>query len=213
MTQNTIGKIIEEDKVLNLGITTLQEEDIQYASEKGYKIKLMPVIERLDDNKFSVFVAPRFISKNSQLYNVDSEFNGVIVDGMFSGEQFLQGRGAGSLPTGAAVLSDISALSYGYRYEFKKYAQSQHIEFTNDVIVEIYLRYNNPADLEVFDFKDIYQKYTEEKYSYVVGTINLSQLLNKRKYILDNKLFISLVSDKLSLAVQEVVPMKEKILI
>lgn len=216
---HAFGKIIEEDKVLNLGITTLQEEDIQYASEKGYKIKLMPVIERLDDDKFSVFVAPRFVSKNSQLYNVDSEFNGVIVEGKFSGEQFLQGRGAGSLPTGAAVLSDVSALSYGYRYEFKKYAQSQHVEFTNEVMVEIYLRYNNPADLEMFDFKEINQKYTEEKYSYVVGTINLNELRTKRKYILDNKLFISLVSNKLTLIVKTpvvekgVVEEKSKILI
>lgn len=198
---HAFGKIIRPEEVLNIGITTLQPEDIQYAAEKGYKIKLMPVIEQLEDNKFTVFVAPRFISRDNQLYNVDLEYNGVIVEGLFSGEQFLQGRGAGSLPTGAAVLSDVSALSYGYKYEFKKFSQSRHIEFTNDVIVEIYMRYNQKSDLDQFQWQEINQQYTSDAYGYVVGRIDLHQLFTKRKYILDNNLFVSLVSEKIALAV------------
>jgi len=197
---HAFGKIIRPEQVLNLGITTLQAEDIQYATEKGYKIKLMPVVERLDDNKFTVFVAPRFISRDNQLYNVDHEYNGVIVEGLFSGEQFLQGRGAGSLPTGAAVLSDVSALSYGYKYEFKKFSQSRHLEYTNDIILEVYMRYNKKADLDQFEWQEINQQYTSETYGYVIGKIDLNELFTKRKYILDNNLFISLVSDKLDLA-------------
>ena len=197
---HAFGKIIRPEQVLNLGITTLQAEDIQYATEKGYKIKLMPVVERLDDNKFTVFVAPRFISRDNQLYNVDHEYNGVIVEGLFSGEQFLQGRGAGSLPTGAAVLSDVSALSYGYKYEFKKFSQSRHLEYTNDIILEVYMRYNKKADLDQFEWQEINQQYTSETYGYVIGKIDLNELFTKRKYILDNNLFLSLVSDKLDLA-------------
>ena len=197
---HAFGKIIRPEQVLNLGITTLQAEDIQYATEKGYKIKLMPVVERLDDNKFTVFVAPRFISRDNQLYNVDHEYNGVIVEGLFSGEQFLQGRGAGSLPTGAAVLSDVSALSYGYKYEFKKFSQSRHLEYTNDIILEVYMRYNKKEDLDQFEWQEINQQYTSETYGYVIGKIDLNELFTKRKYILDNNLFLSLVSDKLDLA-------------
>ncbi len=210
---HAFGKIIDPDQVLNLGITTLQNEDIQYAAEKGYKIKLIPVIQLLDDNKLAVFVAPGFIKPDNHLYNVDHEYNGVIIEGRWSGEQFLQGKGAGSLPTGAAVLSDISALSYGYRYEFKKFAQSKHLEFTNEVIVDIYMRYNKSADLDEFKFREINQKYSGPGYAYVVGTIELKQLLTKRKYILDNNLFISLVSDELKVSVKEAVQVKEKIFI
>ena len=115
---HAFGLIIKPEEVLNIGITTLHDNDIKYASEKGYKIKLSPIIQRLENDKVSVFVTPRFIKENNHLYNVENEFNGVVVEGKFSGEQFLQGRGAGSLPTGAAVLSDISALSHGYKYEF-----------------------------------------------------------------------------------------------
>lgn len=196
---HAFGVIIKPEDVLNIGITTLDENDIRYASEKGYKIKLTPVIQRLEDNTISVLIAPRFIRNADHLYNVENEFNGVIVEGKFSGEQFLQGKGAGSLPTGAAVLSDISALSHGYRYEFKKYTQSHKPAFTNDVIVQVYLRYNTVLDLQTLEFDEINEKYNGNDYHYVVGKINLKNLLANRDYILKNRLFISLVSNQISL--------------
>lgn len=195
---HAFGLIIKPEEVLNIGITTLHDNDINYASEKGYKIKLTPLIQRLGD-KVSVLVAPRFIKEHNHLYNVDHEFNGVIVEGKFSGEQFLQGRGAGSYPTGAAVLSDISALSHGYKYEFKKYTQGHAPVFTNDVLVHVYLRYHTPADLKNIEFKAITEKYTGSDYHYVVGKISLKTLIAQRDYILNNKLFISLVSENIEL--------------
>jgi len=196
---HAFGLIINPEKILNLGITTLHENDIRYASEKGYKIKLTPLIQRLTNNKVAALVAPRFVKESSQLFNVENEFNGVIVEGKFSGEQFLQGRGAGSLPTGAAVLSDISALSYGYKYEFKKHAQVHVTEFTNDVFIEIYLRYNSAEDLEKIRFEEITERYTGSDYNYMIGKINLKTLQQNRAFILKNKLFVSLMSDKVSL--------------
>jgi homoserine dehydrogenase len=203
---HAFGLIIKTEDVLNIGITTLHDNDINYASEKGYKIKLTPIIQRLDDNKVSVFVAPRFIKEHNHLFNVDNEFNGVIVEGRFSGEQFLQGRGAGSYPTGAAVLSDISALSHGYKYEFKKYAQKHAPSFTNDVVIEVYFRYNSPEDLKRIAFDEIEEKYTGKDYHYVVGKVNLQHIIEHRDYILKNKLFISLINEKVSLSKDEVRP-------
>ncbi len=196
---HAFGLIIKPDDVLNIGINTLHDNDIKYASEKGYKIKLTPVIQRLENDKVSVFVLPRFIKESNHLYNVDNEFNGVIVEGKFSGEQFLQGRGAGSLPTGAAVLSDISALSHGYKYEFKKYAQKKAPGFTNDVLVQAYLRFNAQKDLEQIKFDEITERYTGSGYHYIVGKINLKRLIENREYILKNNIFISLVEEKVEL--------------
>lgn len=195
---HAFGLIIDPDEILNIGITTLSENDIRYAFEKDYKIKLTPVIQRLKNDKVSAFVLPRFVKDNSQLYNVDNEFNGVIVEGQFSGEQFLQGRGAGSYPTGSAVLSDISALSYGYKYEFKKHVQKHATEFTNEVILEVYLRYNSSEDLEHIKFEEITEKYTGSDYNYIIGKINLQTLIDQRTYILSHKIFVSLVNDKVS---------------
>lgn len=213
LTLHAFGVIIKAEDVLNIGITTLDDNDIKYASEKGYKIKLTPIIQRLDNNKLSVFVAPRFIKDHNHLFNVDNEFNGVIVEGKFSGEQFLQGRGAGSFPTGAAVLSDISALSHGYKYEFKKYIQKQKPEFTNDALLEVYLRYNNENDLKQIEFTEINEKYTGTDYHYVVGKVKLQSLIKQREYILKHNLFLSLVNDSVSLTeqVKEAVLTKEAV--
>lgn len=210
---HAFGLIIHPEDVLNIGITTLRDEDITYASEKGYKIKLTPVIRRLADDKVSVFVLPRFIRNTNQLYNVDDEFNGVIVEGTFSGEQFLQGRGAGSLPTGAAVLSDVSALSYGYRYEFKKYAQKHAPQFTNDVLIEVYVRYQASEDLETLKFEEITERYSGNTYRYVVGKINLSQLIANRQHILDKQVFVALVNETVSLYKEASQKIQEKELI
>jgi homoserine dehydrogenase len=196
---HAFGLIIKPEEVLNIGITTLHENDIKYASEKGYKIKLTPVIQRLENDKVGIIVAPSFVKETNQLFNVENEFNGVIVEGKFSGEQFLQGRGAGSYPTGAAVLSDISALSHGYKYEYKKHVQKHASDFTNDVIVEVYFRYNSNSDIEKITFDEVSEKYNSGDYNYIVGKVNLQTLLTNRDYILKNKLFVSLVNDKISL--------------
>jgi homoserine dehydrogenase len=195
---HAFGLIIKQEDVLNIGITTLHDNDIKYASEKGYKIKLTPIIQRVANNKVSAFVVPRFIKDSSQLYNVDNEFNGVIVEGKFSGEQFLQGRGAGSYPTGAAVLSDISALSHGYKYEYKKHVQKHAADFTNDIFLYVYFRYNSDSDLTKIKFTEIKEQYTGNGYHYVVGKINLQNIIDNRTYILQHNLFLALIDDVVS---------------
>lgn len=197
---HAFGLIIPDDKMLNLGITTLHEHDIRFAAEKSFKIKLTPVIKRLENNNIAALLIPQFIPSNNQIFNVDNEFNGVIVEGKFSGEQFLKGKGAGSIPTGSAVLSDLSALSYGYKYEFKKHKQSPQPQFTNNAVAEVYLRYNSDADLEKIHFEEINETYAGRDYHYVVGKINIRTLIEQRDYILKNRLFVALMNDRIELA-------------
>lgn len=196
---HAFGIIINQKDVFNLGITALSNEDINYAAEKKLKIKLTPFIQRLSNNKITAFVIPQFVKQTNQLFNVENEFNGVIVEGEFSGEQFLQGRGAGSYPTGAAVLSDISALSHGYKYEFKKYLQQQAEGYTNDVVFEIYLRYNSTQELKHFNFLEIKEHYKANTYNFIIGKINLQSLIEAEHSIKSNKIFIALVSDEVRL--------------
>jgi homoserine dehydrogenase len=197
ITLHAYGIILKEENVLNIGITTLDNNDIRFASEKGYKIKLISLIKRLDIGLVTAFVLPQFIRNNRQLSNVDNEYNGVIVEGKFSGEQFLQGKGAGSLPTGAAVLSDISALSFGYKYEFKKRKQNKGMCFTNDVLLKIYLRYNSEEELREFKFDKIEEHYIGDKYKYVIGKLNLQEIFSKRELIIKKGLFVSVLNDSI----------------
>lgn len=194
---HAFGVIAKPEDVLNIGITTLSPHDINYASEKGYKIKLVPTVKRISENEISIFVLPKFVSITNHLFTVDNEFNGVIVDGEFSGEQFLKGRGAGGNPTGAAVLSDISALSYGYKYEYKKQKQSPDLKFSNNALVKVYLRYNTEADLKKFEFKSISEQYTGGEYHYVTGTIDLRDIIKNKTYLVENKLFIGIIGEEI----------------
>ncbi|MBK6521835.1 MAG: homoserine dehydrogenase [Sphingobacteriaceae bacterium] len=195
---HAFGVIAKPEDVLNIGITTLSPHDINYASEKGYKIKLVPTVKRLTQNEISIFVLPKFVPVSNHLYSVDNGFNGVIVDGEFSGEQFLKGRGAGGNPTGAAVLSDISALSYGYKYEYKKQKQSPDIKFSNNALLKVYLRYNKEEDLKKFEFQNISEQYTGGEYHYVIGTIDLNDIIKNKAYLIKNKLFIGVVGEDIS---------------
>lgn len=196
---HAFGLIVPSEEVLNIGITGLDQQDVKYAGEKEFKIKLTPVIQRLKNNEISIFVLPRFVKESDPLFNVENEFNGVVLEGKFSGEQFLQGRGAGSYPTGAAVLSDVSALSYGYSYEYKKHHQQHPAGFTNDVILDVYLRYRTKEEAELIKFEQVKEKYTGGEYNYITGKIKLQTLIEQKELIQENKLFVALLSDQVEL--------------
>jgi homoserine dehydrogenase len=196
---HAFGIIAKPSEILNIGITALAADDIRYAAEKKYKIKLVPTIKRFETGEVSIFVIPKFIQQTNPLFYVDNEFNGVLVDGDFSGEQFLKGRGAGGNPTGAAVLSDISALSFGYQYEFKKLNQTDKNRLTSAIKFKAYLRYNSLLDLEKLNVVTIYEQYISETYKYVVAELSLEKVILVKEYIKANKLFIALVSDEIHL--------------
>ena len=193
------GVFAKPEEVLNVGITTLHENDINYASEKEYKLKLVPTIKQVSENEISLFVLPKLINQNNPLFFVDNEFNGVIVEGEFSGEQFLKGRGAGGNPTGAAVLSDISALSYDYKYGFKKLHQRKKNTVNNNVIIKAYIRFNKLEDIEKLQPKQVFEHYSSQDYNYVVALVNIKTLLEQKDYILQNNIFIASVGEEISL--------------
>ncbi len=177
------GVIIKPDEILRFGITTLKQQDIDYASRNGYKIKLVPAVSKLDNGKINAFVIPKLTTDKSHLYKVENEFNGVIVEGLFSGEQFFLGRGAGSHPTGAAVLSDISALSYGYSYENKKLMQQEKLVFTNEVSIKIFVSSDTKISLDKIPLTNIEESFETKDYFYRIGEVNVTEL----KLILENK--------------------------
>jgi homoserine dehydrogenase len=198
LAAHAFGLFIDPEKVLNFGIETVSEKDIRYAKEKGLKIKLVPNIKKHEDGSVSVFVLPQFVSSLSYLYNVENEFNGVIVEGAFSDKQFLSGKGAGGHPTGSAVLSDISALSYGYKYEYKKYHQNNQIKFNDDLLLNVYLRFNSKEDIASFGFKEIHEQFISSEYSYVTGVLSLREIIRRKKYLKNENLFIALTPKGIS---------------
>lgn len=117
---HAFGIHVPPQQITNLGIDRLKAADLEYARAQGYTIKLNAQAKRIGERVYG-FVIPQFLPQTDRLSNIENEFNAVIVNGEFCDDQLFIGKGAGSLPTGAAVLSDISALSYQYKYEYKKH--------------------------------------------------------------------------------------------
>lgn len=88
------------------GITNITKTDIAVARELGFVIKLLAIAKRRGE-KIEARVTPVFLSKDHPLANVNDSFNAVFLVGDNVGDIMLYGRGAGALPTGSAIVSDI----------------------------------------------------------------------------------------------------------
>lgn len=185
------GVVINPEEVLNIGIQNLSPNDLQYAREKKLKIKLVPVAKELDDKHVTLFVLPKFVNETEFLYNVEYEYNGVTVQAAFADQQFFFGKGAGGHPTGSAVLSDIAALRYDYQYEYKKAKGVNNLQFTNNVEVNIYLRYDDEALVEALEFEHIQERFYSGSYKFVIGKINLQKLIDNQQAIAEGKAFVA----------------------
>lgn len=177
LTAHAFGTFIKPENVFTYGIETVSQHDFQYAREKGYHLKLVAQSRRTD-NDLSMWVVPQFVNSDHKLYQVSNEYNGVEVEGVFSDKQFFWGKGAGSFPTGSAVLSDISAISYNYRYEYKKILQNTKPHFNNDSRVRVYCRFQSPDKSSTLDFHSIEEQYTGKSHGYTIGTIALQSLIH-----------------------------------
>ncbi len=190
ITGHAYGMFMNPEEVFHYGIRNISTFDIRYAKEKGLKIKLVPYVGKVNANTITSYVLPRFISTDKYLYNVDYEYNGVITEAAFADKQFFSGKGAGGHATGSAVLSDISALSYGYRYEYKKYQQAMVKNYTRDHRIEIYFRYKNDSDRDLLSFEEISEQFSGRSCKYVIGIVNLKRLYEIREMLSSMDIFI-----------------------
>ncbi len=177
ITAHAFGIIVSPDDIFRFGIDNISDFDVRFAKEKGLKIKLVAKVMKTETGEISLYVAPGFVSRDKYIYNVEEEYNGVVIEGEFYDKQFMFGKGAGAYPTGSAVLSDITAISHHYKYEYKKRKYFKKPAFTNCVSLTLYLRYDREDDLRHFDFEDIFEQYTGRDTHYIIGKISLKNLL------------------------------------
>lgn len=174
---HSFGYIAKPDDLLNIGINNIGGLELKYAREKGLKIKLVAQAFKNTDGNISAFVIPKFVDAEDRLFNVDDVFNGVITKTSFADEQFFVGKGAGAHPTASAVLSDISALSYDYQYEYKKIAQQEDLNLSEAVNLKVFLRHQvEDAVTLKKHFSNIDESYLNHESGYITGTISLENL-------------------------------------
>ncbi|UPL48606.1 homoserine dehydrogenase [Hymenobacter sublimis] len=176
LAAHAYGAFLQPEQVLNLGIEGISAVDVAFAASQSQKIKVVAGLQRLPDGRVTVLVTPQLIGPESPLYTVDQEFNGVVIEADFAGEQFLRGRGAGGHPTGSAVLADLAALRQGFAYQYAKAAAAP--TYASDLEVEIYLRTDEDRIIDLLDFSEISEEADEDEY--VVGYVALENLIRHR---------------------------------
>jgi homoserine dehydrogenase len=175
ITVHAFGVYVAPENILTYGISTMNDADIRFAQEKDRRIKLVAHVEKIDD-RLIMCVLPQLISRNKYIYSVEDEFNGVVIKGLFYDKQFMFGRGAGGHPTGSAVLSDITACAYNYRYEYKKRNDSVLPQYTTDHTFRVYFRYKSAEQRNLLNFTKIREQYTSDEYNYIVGDVTIANL-------------------------------------
>lgn len=175
---HSFGYIAKPEELFNLGIDNIGEMELKYAKEKGLKVKLVAQAFKGAGNTVSAFVTPKFVTPEDKLYNVDDVFNGVITKSYFADTHFFVGKGAGAYPTASAVLSDISALSYDYKYEYKKISREENLVLSNDAALKVLVRHKKEdAESLKLAFNEVEEAYLNNHSGYITGNITLNNLI------------------------------------
>ncbi len=172
---HTFGVFVKPENIINIGIDKIAEVDLKYARENGYTIKLIAQARKVGDKVYG-FVAPQYIEATNPLASVRNEYNAVQLEGAFAEKQLFVGKGAGSYPTGSAVLSDISALTYDYSYEYKKISQERQVIFSNDALVEAIVSFKGDDIVTSKEFEKFEGGYRGNGYQFLRGTVKLEKL-------------------------------------
>ena len=170
------GIIERPDAILFNGIQNIHMLDAQVAKAKNQEIKLVAQAQKLKNGKVAAFVLPQFVNHDDHLAFVKNEYNGVVIESGFADKQFFYGKGAGSLPTASAVLSDIAALRYDYKYEYKKLYQHQPHQLSNDIFLRVFVSFDDLSLIPRERFEWIEEWHAQEDRKYLAGVISFSEL-------------------------------------
>lgn len=170
------GLVSHPSELVHSGIHKLHSEDAVFAKEKQYDIKLVAQARKLKDGKVAAFVLPQFVRKDSLLADVRNEYNGMIIESGLAEEQFFYGKGAGGFPTASAVLSDLSALRYDYRYEYKKLYRETKSVLTDDFYLRVYVSFDSLAQVPHALFERIDEWSSNDRRCTISGILHFSRL-------------------------------------
>ena len=129
-------------KIYREGISNVSKEDIAYGKRFGYTLKLLAIAKKVD-GKIEARVHPAFIPSDHPLSAVKGSFNAVHIVGDNVGDIMLYGRGAGDLPTGSAIVSDIVFAAKQSKPSYTSFKNSNEVSdknFAKDFFCKYYIR-------------------------------------------------------------------------
>ncbi len=126
-----------DDNIFTKGITKISKNDLKYADEMGYKIKLLGIAKH-KNSEIELRVHPTMIPKQHELANVNNELNAIYLVGENTTKSMLYGKGAGQLPTATVILGDVIDIAKEKKDNF--YFEDINIKDINKVTSRYYLR-------------------------------------------------------------------------
>lgn len=130
---------IKPEDILTQGIKDISSEDMYFANEFDFTIKLLG-IAKLKDSNIELRVHPTMISKNKMLSKVDGVMNAISIVGDTLGESLYYGAGAGGLATASAVVADLIDIAKG-NFKTPMLGFKEKLEFNLLKPEEIYTKY------------------------------------------------------------------------
>lgn len=127
------------------GIERLTSDDIRFASQLGYTIKLLATIRTDSEQAVEVRVCPTLIPKDHVLASVNGVFNAVWLRGDVVGESLFYGRGAGQDPTASSVIADLAETVVALHAPRRCYGFTSHelygkLKPIDEAVAQFYLR-------------------------------------------------------------------------
>lgn len=190
---HAFGVIVKPNNVFNYGITHINKDDILYAKTNGLVIKQVAHASVNIQGKLLLYVAPQFVKSSEQLYNVNAENNGVVVNAEFSGEQFYYGKGAGSKPTGAAVLADVISSKKSNGYKYTKLRKQHFIKYEPVQQVKVYIRFAKNIAINALEI-EVKEKFLFENDYAIKGKVYLNKLYEFKNWLQTNHVSIIIFS-------------------
>ncbi len=162
--------------IFQFGIQRISEHEISYAVKKDYKIKQVALLRKTGGDRYLTMVIPAYIQEDSPLYKIDNEYNGVLLQSDFMGDQLFTGKGAGGHPTGWAMFSDLLAMTNGFHYSYNAGDRNDTMLPDEDFSLNIYLRCESDTVLKELDFDLLEDLSLGTSYRFVYGSVKLSNL-------------------------------------
>ncbi len=146
------GTSIQFKEIMTGGISEITPLDIQFSREFGYRIKLL-AIAKIDKGRIEARVHPTMIPEVHLLSTIEGVFNAIYIKGDAVGPTLFYGQGAGQMPTGSAVVSDLVELgrnvlirASGRRVPLLSYQESAieriPLKKMDDVVMPFYMRFS-----------------------------------------------------------------------
>ncbi len=143
------GQFVDYKKIPTTGIRKITADDIAIAGALGGRVKLI-ACTRFENGKVAAFVEPRLVMNSSYLCSVSGAYNGIMIQGKYTGNTFFYGIGAGKLPTANAICGDIVELLTGAQNDAVKpgFISSEAEIIESDTAVKYYIRLDGIPDGE-----------------------------------------------------------------